>query len=110
MSGPIIIPSLSHPDQFYEVRTHENGLSCTCPRFDFSPQPKACRHTDLVDRADRMLAKCAEQHKTQDGLCRKCVVALLAIATRRQREVGDAQFRAGKERGKAIVTNRRKKR
>lgn len=94
------------------VRRHADGeLSCECPRFDHSGHPKACRHTDIVARADVILQKCAEVHGAdpEGRLCRDCLVAVLAIAVRRQREVSDAQFKAGKARGKQIVENRRRR-
>lgn len=79
----VLVPSLSDPDTSYEVTRHGDEITCACPRFDFSPKDaKGCKHTAIVMQCDAMLQRCAELHGIVDaerpGLCRACLVALLA--------------------------------
>lgn len=41
--------STRNPANVYDVKRHADGvLSCSCPGWKFSGQPKACRHTRRV--------------------------------------------------------------
>lgn len=93
------VPSLSKPGITHTVSGEEGEtLSCDCPRFDFSPAAaKRCRHTDLVRRADALLEKCQMSHNGLDiGLCRACLVALLALVTRKATRQAVDAVREGK--------------
>lgn len=79
--GVVKVPSFSKPGEWHSVIGTEQR-SCDCIRFDMSPRAaKSCRHTELVAKADDLLASCAKQHgSTDDRLCRQCLVALLAAS------------------------------
>lgn len=107
MTLVVRVPSLSTPGKDYEVQRDGEDMRCDCIRYETSPRPKSCSHTALVRRADGLLQRCAETHGLREppGLCRSCVVALLALAT--------AHVRKGyvtREEAKARVAKARKPR
>jgi hypothetical protein len=90
MRTTVKVPSLSKEGLAYPVTRDGDRIDCKCIRFEMSPQSaKFCTHTALVVRADTLLEKCAERHGLTDppSLCRQCVVALLAISSKRVKQL-----------------------
>lgn len=85
MRSTVSVPSLSKSTQSYAVTRDGESFECSCIRFMMSPHArKECNHVALVARADTLMSKCAERHGLTEppGLCRQCLVALLAISAR----------------------------
>lgn len=85
----VMVPSLSRGgDEAWCVAPGPDGFTCTCPPFtmgDRKGQP--CKHIRLYERAVSLLTKCAATHglRPDGGLCKACLVALLAVTARKVR-------------------------
>lgn len=83
------VPSLTRADgkEWLVTIYPDRPWICSCPAFDNSKaRPKTCKHIDLVKRAQRLEAWCAERHGTEGGgVCSQCLVSLMAGAARKVR-------------------------
>lgn len=75
------VPSLSTPGVSWDITLHPDGPACGCPAFDYSREPKTCKHVAIYAAAQHALARCFDAgHEDGTRLCAQCVVDLLAAA------------------------------
>jgi len=80
------VPSLSTPGVSWAIRQHADGPTCDCPAFDYSKEPKHCKHTAIYEAAQHAIKRCAEAGhgaEVHDGLyalCPQCLIDVLAAA------------------------------
>lgn len=97
------VPSLTTRGKSYAIRMTAQGPACDCPAFDHSPEPKGCKHLPIYEAALRAVTRCHEaghgcvisdrdvtptvrlEGAAALGLCRQCVVDLLAAAAMKVR-------------------------
>src|SRR5688572_528172 len=89
------VQSFSEPGRFYAIRMHPDGPGCECVAFGYSAEPKSCKHMAIYEAALHAVTRCADAgHATVTpghegagsyGLCRQCVVDLLAAAAMKVR-------------------------
>ena len=87
----IIVPSSTGKGVWVVSRkAWTETLVCDCPSYG-RKRRDACKHTDLVVAADRLVDRCRHLHAgPTDGICRSCLVAFMAVAKRKieKREAG----------------------
>ena len=88
------VPSFSERGKTYAIRMFPEGPGCECAAFEFSPEPKTCKHLAIYEAALHAVTRCHDAgHGTITagplegaaalGLCRQCLVELLAAAAQK---------------------------
>lgn len=85
----VLVPSLSDEGRTWAIRHHLDGPACDCPAFDYSREPKTCKHLAIYLAALHAIDKCQNgcfrKDRDQNTICLSCIVRLLALATRKVR-------------------------
>ena len=116
------VPSLTRDGARWTIRQFADGPGCDCPSFEFSAEPKTCKHLAIYEAARHAIERClkaghgadAERERSHRGapaLCEQCLVEVLAVAARRvsRRYVAKETVEAIKAKASAKVVSMRER-